>query len=203
MLRLVDVGRDARITARFEEEEPMSQKLALLVSVALTVFVVIVAGALATRLGGVTSDATPSADRPQLAQEDLSKQISPVPLEVVQQREQQYRQRIDEANARLRQADEQQHRLQARLQELQSHNATLLERERTYQQRLQEANSLLQQWAPATATDPRAPAADLQQMPRMAGADASAYGRDRKAEGRRGHERSHDRHEHDAEDDDD
>lgn len=181
----------------------MSQKLAVLVSVALTVFVAIIAGALAVRLGSARPDAATSADPSQAAVEECSQGLSPSTMELLQQRDQQYRQRLDEADARLRRAGEQLRQLQAQRRELQSQNSTLLDRERAYQQRLQEANRLLQQLRPSNAPNLNARGGDVQEAMRIADAETPITSKERRGKRTRDHERSRERRAHDEEDDND
>jgi hypothetical protein len=181
----------------------MSQKLAVLVSVALTVFVVMVAGALAVRLGSARPDVAPSADSSQAVLEERTQVLSPWTMEVAQQRDQQYRQRLDEADTRLRRAGEQLRQLQAQRRELQSQNTMLLDRERTYQQQLQEANRLLQQFRLSTSPNLNARGGDVQEAMRIADVETAATGQEKRGKRTRDHERSHERREHDEEDDDD
>lgn len=117
----------------------MSRKPALILTSALTAFVLIVAGALAVRLGTSNASTVPAATV------DPAPATVPATAEAVLQRELLYQQRLEDANAQLQQAYEQMRQLQAQVQQLQAQNATLLEREQIYRQRLQEANRLLQQ----------------------------------------------------------
>lgn len=134
----------------------MSRKTALIITTALTAFVLIVAGALAVRLGISHAD-------PALAVSvDPTTANAPVATEIVQQREALYRQRLDLANAQLEQAYGQMQQLQTQLQQIQMQNATLLEREVVFQQRLEEANSMLQQGAATVQSWPSGPAGVLQ-----------------------------------------
>jgi hypothetical protein len=112
----------------------MSQKIALLVSAALTVFVVFVAGALAMRLGRAT---------PAITQAAQSAQMEPGEPEIVSGPRTAPTPPQHEPGA-LQQTAAHIRTLQVQLQQLQAQNATLLEREQIYQRRLQEANRLLQ-----------------------------------------------------------
>jgi hypothetical protein len=85
----------------------MSWRVAVLLTAALTAFVLVVAGALAIRLG-----ASPGGSG-QEARTDGSE--AKVPLRVVLQREQRYRERLEEANARLNWAYGEIRRLQGKL----------------------------------------------------------------------------------------
>jgi uncharacterized membrane protein YkoI len=130
----------------------MTQKTALILTTALTVFMIIVATALALRLGNPT---TPVADAAQAVPTvDVVPVTTPsqnLSLEEVLQRDAVYRQRLEEANAQLEAAYTQMRRLQQQLQQLQEQNNLLLQREQLYQQRLQEANRLLGQGNTASA----------------------------------------------------
>jgi hypothetical protein len=203
MLSVIDVQHDAATSRGQEEEDTMSQKIAVLVSTALTVFVVIVAGALAVRLGSSMPEMAPSADSSQAAMEGSSNGVNPSTLELVQARDHQYRQQLDEVNTRLHQADERLRLLQAQQQALQSQNALLLARERTYQERLQEANRLLQQVAPSTAPGPKTPVGGLRQATYIDDADAVASRKAKKGQHSQEHERSPKQREHGEADDDD
>jgi|GEM_PF-2079532 len=85
----------------------MSWRVAVLLTAALRAFVLVVAGALAMRLG-----ASPGGSG-QKARADGSE--AKVPLRVVRQREQRYRERLKEANARLNWAYGEIRRLQGKL----------------------------------------------------------------------------------------
>jgi uncharacterized membrane protein YkoI len=105
----------------------MSRKLALLTTAALTTLVLITVFALAIQLRS-------SPEEPQSVPADaFAAETSSLDLEVIKQREQEYRLRIEEANARLL--------------ELQDQNSVLLDRESAYQQEIQKANALLAQGA--------------------------------------------------------
>jgi uncharacterized membrane protein YkoI len=103
----------------------MSRKLALLTTATLTTLVLITIAALVISLGS-------SAEEAQLVPADaVAAETSSLDLEVIKQREQEYGLRIEEANARLL--------------ELQNQNAVLLDREAVYQQEILKANALLTQ----------------------------------------------------------
>lgn len=132
----------------------MTKKAALVVTTLLTVFVLVMMMGVMTRLTAVDASAGPSSDAaaqavPQGAQVAPAAQSGAAPVidaQLAQQREQIYRQRLDEANAQIQKANEQ-------LRQMQTQNTQMLQREQTYQQRLQEANSrLLRQAASALAT---------------------------------------------------
>ncbi|MBI4307360.1 MAG: PepSY domain-containing protein [Chloroflexi bacterium] len=126
----------------------MSKKAALVITTVLTVFVLVMTFGLVARLSSteasVALQATGgTAEPPAPASAAPGKQpaIAPLDPQVVLQREQTYRQRLNEANALLAQANEQ-------MQKLQGQNAgvdpqVVLQREQTYRQRLEEANGLL------------------------------------------------------------
>ncbi len=140
----------------------MSRKTALILTAALTVFVLVVSTALAIRLGTFSADPAPSAEVNSTTSTVPATVEAVVPQEQILQREQSYQQRLEEANAQLQQAYQQLQQLQAQLQQLQAQNAILLEREQIYQQRLEEANRLLQQSA-AASSPPSGPGSQLQE----------------------------------------
>ncbi len=118
----------------------MSRKLALIVTTALTTFVLITVIALGTLLGTSNTSAqevpvatTEEALEPATEVTAVATEVptNGIDAEIVQQREKAYRQRLEEANARL--------------QELQDQNAALLDREAAYRQEIQKANDLLAQ----------------------------------------------------------
>lgn len=138
----------------------MSRKTALILTAALTMFVIVVAGALAVRLGASNADPTPVA---AVETATVAPTTTAIAADAVLQREALYRQRLEEANAQLQQAYEQLRQLQAQIQQLQAQNATLLQREQIYQQRLAEANRLLQQSAQVVQQPwPSGPAGELE-----------------------------------------
>ncbi len=139
----------------------MTQKTALILTTALTVFMIIVATALALRVSQPTTpiaDAAPIAvpvtEMPTTVPPTAGESAATPPVtlspEEVLQREALYRQRLAEANAQLEAAYTQMRQLQQQLQQLQEQNNLLLQREQLYQQRLQEANRLLAQGGQAT-----------------------------------------------------
>ena len=134
----------------------MSRKTALILTAALTMFVIVVAGALAVRLGASGADPTPVAAVETATVEPI------VTGDAVRQREALYQQRLEEANAQLQQAYEQLRQLQSQIQQLQAQNATLLQREQIYQQRLEEANRLLQQSVQIVQPSPDSPTGELE-----------------------------------------
>ncbi len=180
----------------------MSQRMALVLSAALTVFVVIVAVALGARLGGTASEATSTVDPPPVAQGKSGTVASSNLTDIVWQREQGYRQVVEEANSRLQQAYDNVRTLQAQLLRLQSQNAALVEREQTYQQRLQEANRLLQQLGLSAPAGSRGPTNQWQQANGVEGGGRVAYSKAKKGKHGRDDDRAYGKGEH-AEDDDD
>ena len=181
----------------------MSQKIALVVSAALTVFVIVVAGALAARLGHGGLDEAASVASPQAPLEVSQAAMGTVPTDIVLRRDQQYQEQIEAAQGRLRQVDAHVRRLQVRLQELQGQNATLLDREQTYQQRLQEANRSLQRLAPDAPADLSGPAGYVREATRAADVKAMTYGEAKKRDRQRHQDHAHKDHGRDGEDDDD
>lgn len=153
----------------------MSQKMAVVLSAALTVFVVIVAVALGARLRGSAPEATSTVDPPPTAQGESGAITSANLTEIVAQRERGYRQLVEEANGRVQQAYDNVRALQAQLQRLQSQNAVLVEREQTYQQHLQEGNRLLQQLAPSAPAGSRGPTSEWQEANGAEGGGRVAY----------------------------
>ncbi|MCX7851704.1 MAG: hypothetical protein N2383_02865 [Caldilineales bacterium] len=124
----------------------MSRQLALMLTTALTVFVLGIGAALAWQIQNrpASADATSiEADPlpPVMVESQPVTTTAPMmataPL-TDPEREALYRQRIEEANQRLLQ-------LQAQVEQLRAQNAQLSQREHIYQQRLDEANRLLQQ----------------------------------------------------------
>ncbi len=139
----------------------MTKKAALVVTTLLTVFVLVMMMGVMTRLTAVDASAGPSSDAaaqavPQGAQVAPAAQSGAAPVidaQLAQQREQIYRQRLDEANAQIQKANVQIQQANEQLRQMQTQNTQMLQREQTYQQRPQEANSrLTQQAASALAT---------------------------------------------------
>jgi small-conductance mechanosensitive channel len=134
----------------------MSQKVALFIAAALTALVVVVVATLGFRLS--ITNAAPN-DTVQATPTEAATPEDPVYQEALQaldqantqmqQLEQTYRQRLDEASAQLQKLTNDNAALQALVKQLKAQNATLLAREKVYQQRLEEANRLLQQMAGA------------------------------------------------------
>ncbi|HXH10619.1 MAG TPA: hypothetical protein VNP04_12770 [Alphaproteobacteria bacterium] len=180
----------------------MSQRMAVVLSAALTVFVVIVAVALGARLGRSAPEATSTVDPLPTAQRELGTVTSANVTEIVAQREQGYRQLVEEANGRLQQAYDNVRALQAQLLRLQSQNAALVEREQTYQQRLQEANRLLQQLAPSAPAGSRGPTSEWQEANGAESGGRVAYSKAKKGKHERDDDRAYGRGEHDEDDDD-
>ncbi len=138
----------------------MSRKTALILTAALTTFVIVVAGALAVRLGAANADPAPAA---AVETATVAPNTTAIAADAVLQREALYRQRLEEANTQLQQAYQQLQQLQAQVRQLQAQNATLLQREQVYQQRLAEANRLLQQQSAQVVQPlPSGPAGELQ-----------------------------------------
>jgi hypothetical protein len=181
----------------------MSQKMAVCVSAALTVFVLIVAGGLAVRLGGLPPAAMQAVEPAPAARVESEAVASPATLDVLIQREQRYRQQMEEANSRLQAAYHDMRALQAQLQRLQTQNATLTEREHTYQQRLQEANRLLQQRVASTPLRPIGPASQGQEADSAEDAGQVVYTKANKAKRERHHDNAYGKRERAEEDDDD
>lgn len=134
----------------------MTRKTALILTTALTVFVLAATVALAVRLGIPAVESTSTVESDSAAATDFS------PTQMLPQREEVYRKRLKEANAQLQQTYEQVQQLKSQLQQLQEQNARLLQREEVYRERLQEANRLLQQGAPAVQSGSSGPADQLQ-----------------------------------------
>ena len=125
----------------------MGQKLALLITAGLTVFVLGVGGVLAVNLSRSqrAESATPTTIAP------VSGTAGPM-VDDLLARERLYQERLAEANRTIEQANTQIAGLRAGQGQLQSQNQTLLEREAAYRQQLAIANSLLQQQPSAPAT---------------------------------------------------
>lgn len=131
----------------------MTRKAALVATTLLTVFVLVIMLGVLTRLTAADANAvltsdTVAQDAPQSAQVSPVAQSGTAPVvdaQLAQQREQIYRQRLDEANTQIQQANAQIQEANEQLQQLRAQNTQLLQREQTYQQRLQEANNRLMQ----------------------------------------------------------
>ena len=131
----------------------MTKKAALVITSLLTVFVLVIVLGVTTRLTGAEATADPPSGAtaqaaPQGAQVAPIAQSSTAPVvdaQLAQQREQIYRQRLDEANAQIQKANAQTQKANGLLQQFQAQITQLLQREQTYQQRLQEANNRLTQ----------------------------------------------------------
>jgi len=165
----------------------MGQKLALLITAGLTVFVLGVGGVLAVNLS-----------RSQRAESATATTIAPVSgtadptVDDLLARERLYQERLEQANRTIEQANAQIAGLQAGQGQLQSQNQTLLEREAAYRQQLAIANSLLQQ-------QPSAPATTVPAQPNTAPAPSAPSTRD----DREREETSHGDEDHEVEENDD
>ena len=165
----------------------MGQKLALLITAGLTVFVLGVGGVLAVNLS-----------RSQRAESATATTIAPVSgtadptVDDLLARERLYQERLEQANRTIEQANAQIAGLQAGQGQLQSQNQTLLEREAAYRQQLAIANSLLQQ-------QPSAPATTAPAQPNTAPAPSAPSTRD----DREREETSHGDEDHEVEENDD
>ena len=127
----------------------MGQKLALLITAGLTVFVLGVGGVLAVNLSRSQRAESATATATTIA--PVSGTADPT-VDDLLARERLYQERLAEANRTIEQANAQIAGLQAGQGQLQSQNQTLLEREAAYRQQLAIANSLLQQQPSAPAT---------------------------------------------------
>ena len=146
----------------------MTRRTALFISAALTAFVIITVGVLAARLNASQADAplgepASSVDATGAAAADVAEPPSLDPG-----REELYRQRLEEANARLQRAYEDVRALNARVQALQQQNDLLLQREQVYPQRLQGARR------PAPGDKPRSGRASRRRGARRARAGGAA-----------------------------
>src|SRR5581483_795964 len=112
----------------------MTQRVALLLSTALTAFVLAATGILLVSVQGSQPQAASAAADVETAAAD---QATADPADdPFASREQLYRQRLDDANAQLQDSVDQLAALRAQLDQLNALNATLLDRESTYRQRL-------------------------------------------------------------------
>lgn len=155
----------------------MTKKGALVVTSLLTVFVLVIMLGVMTRLTAADASAnSPSGAvaqaAPQGAQVAPIAQSSAAPVvdaQLAQQREQIYRQRLDEANAQIQKANAQIQQANEQFRQMQAQNTQLLQREQTYQQRLQEANSrLMQPGAQAVAVSQSTQVSPQQTSPQQA-----------------------------------
>lgn len=120
----------------------MTKKGALVVTSLLTVFVLVIMLGVMTRLTAADASAnSPSGAvaqaAPQGAQVAPIAQSSAAPVvdaQLAQQREQIYRQRLDEANAQIQKANAQIQQANEQFRQMQAQNTQLLQREQTYQQ---------------------------------------------------------------------
>jgi len=120
----------------------MRQKLALLITAGLTVFVLGVGRVLAVNLS--RSQHAGSATATVIA--PVSGTTDPTVGDLLA-RDQLYQGRLEEANRAIEQANAQIAGLRAYQAQLQSQNQTLLQREEAYRQAIETANTLLQQQA--------------------------------------------------------
>jgi len=127
----------------------MGQKLALLITAGLTVFVLGVGGVLAVNLSRSQRAESATATATTIA--PISGTADPT-VDDLLARERLYQERLEGANRTIEQANAQIAGLQAGQGQLQSQNQTLLEREAAYRQQLAIANGLLQQQPSAPAT---------------------------------------------------
>jgi small-conductance mechanosensitive channel len=143
----------------------MGQKLALLVTAGLTVFVLGVGGVLAVNLSRSQRAESATATATTIA--PVSGTADPT-VDDLLARERLYQERLEQANRTIEQANAQIAGLQAGQGQLQSQNQTLLQREAAYRQQLAIANSLLQQ-------QPSAPATTVPAQPNTAPAPAPSH----------------------------
>ena len=146
----------------------MGQKLALLITAGLTVFVLGVGGVLAVNLSRSQRAESATATATTIA--PISGTADPT-VDDLLARERLYQERLEEANRTIEQANAQIAGLQAGQGQLQSQNQTLLEREAAYRQQLAIANGLLQQ-------QPSAPATTVPAQPNTAPAPSAPSTRD-------------------------
>lgn len=130
----------------------MGKKMAILITVGLTVFVLGTAAVIAANVNRVPNPpeglatVTPSVS-----------QAADTTVEALLARDAQYRERLEEANRVIQQANETIASLQADQATLQSQHEILLERETLYQQEIAKANRLLEQQAAAPQSFAAAP----------------------------------------------